>query len=745
MKVLHLISGGDVGGAKTHVLSLLKGLSARMDVRLVVFREGPFAEEARALGGFAVDVLPDRPGAAVDKLEALLAAEGADIVHSHGSRGNMVAGLLRRRRPVPTVTTVHSDYRLDYLGRPLARVTYGNINKWALRRLDYHIGVSQGMTDLLCDRGFSPDRLFTLYNGLDFTKIPAPVDRAAFWAPYGFSPTPDDVVCGIAARLSPVKDIDTLLRGFAAAAAHCPRLRLVVAGHGELYDRLRALADTLGLAGRVCFAGWMTDMEAFYQAIDVNLLTSLTETFPYALLEGARARRATVATAVGGVPALIDHMVSGYLFRPGDAGALAGHLRRLCDDPALRTRMGEELYRKAVRTFSMEVMLDTQEEIYRVILRRAARPPARREGVLVCGAYGYNNAGDDAILEGIVREIRAVDPDRPVTVLSRSPRQTRRTCGVSSVYTFNPWGFWRAARRAALFISGGGSLIQNVTSNRSLWYYLLVIVWARRLGARVLMYGCGVGPLTGRMSRRLTARVLDRHVEAITLREESSLADIGRLGVTRPRVVLSADPALNLPAAARERVDSLLLSQGVPPDGDYIAFALRRWPGFEGKAAAFAEAADYVRDAYGLVPVFLPIERRGDIEAAALAAARVKGAHHLLSHTGPAGEVIGILGRCRAVVAMRLHALIFASGQGIPLVGVAYDEKVTAFLTYMGQSWYTPFASVDAARLKALIDGALAESGQAEARLAAVARLRAVEGRNMEILQEMLREAPCQK
>ncbi len=738
MKVLHLISGGDVGGAKTHILSLLGGLSARIDVRLVVFREGAFAEEARA-AGIAVDVLTGGLRSVVDRLDAMVSSGGYEIIHSHGSRGNMIAGLLTRRRKIPTVTTVHSDYRHDYLGRPLARLTYGNINKWALRRLDFRIGVSRVMTDLLCDRGFSPDRLFTLYNGLDYDSPAPPVDKTAFWAERGFVLAEGDVLCGIAARLSPVKDIDTLLRGFAEAAVHCPALKLVIAGDGELRAHLERTASAPALKGRVFFAGWVTDMEAFYQAIDINLLTSLSENFPYALLEGARARRATVATRVGGIPALIDPEVNGFLFRPGDAGALAKYLRRLCEDAAFRAEMGARLFDKAARCFSMEGMLAKQIDIYKTVLRRAAREPVRRERVVICGAYGRDNAGDDAILEGVLREIRLVDPDRPVTVLSRSPRQTRRICGVDAAHTFNLFALTHACRRAVLFISGGGSLIQNITSNRSLWYYIGTIALAHRLGARVLMYGCGVGPLTGRFNRRVTARVLNRHVEAITLREDSSKADIDRLAVTKPRVILSADPALILEPAGREAVDSLLLSQHVPPDGAYIAFALRRWPGFEARADVFARAADYARETYGLTPLFIPIEKRRDIEAAQEAARLVTGECHVLSHTGPAGEVIGLLGRCRAVVAMRLHALIFASGQGIPLVGIAYDDKVTAFLRYMEQELFVPFETVDVQTLTRLIDRAMAQAEDHEERLRAVARLRELELRNVEILKEMLR------
>ena len=738
MKILHLISGGDVGGAKTHVLSLLHGLSAHVAVHLVVFRDGLFADEARALG-IPLTVLPGSLRTSLDTLTRLVRDEGYTILHSHGSRGNLAVGLLRRRAGVPIVTTVHSDYRHDYLGRPLARLTYGNLNKWALRRMDHYIGVSQVMTDLLCNRGFPPDRILTLYNGLDFSTPPPSVDRTAFWQSHGFDLSPGDVVCGIAARLEPVKDVDTLLRAFAAVARECPNFKLAIAGDGLLRDRLTERAEALSIGDRVFFAGWMSDMDAFYQAIDINLLTSLTENFPYALIEGARSKLPTIATAVGGVPALIDRHVSGFLFTPGDDAALAGYLGQLYGDENLRATMGQRLYDKAAACFSLEAMLQTQLDIYHIITRRASRKPVRRSGVMVCGSYGRGNAGDDAILEGILREIRAVDPDRKITVLSRNPRQTRRTCGVQSTHMFNPFGFLRAARRAEVFISGGGNLIQNVTSSRSLWYYIGAIALARLAGARVLMYGCGVGPLSGRLNRRLTAAILNRAVEAITLREDSSLRDLERLNITKPRVVLSADPALILSPSPPERIDSLLLSQNVPPDGAYIAFVLRHWPGFRERAAIFAQAADYARETYGVLPLFLPIERRGDVEAARMTAELVQGSCHLVGCPDGPADVIGLLGRCRMVVAMRLHALIFASGQGLPLVGVAYDDKVSAFLRYMGQETYLPFDSLNASELCQMIDAAMAHAGSPDDRLTAVGHLRDIESRNVEILEEMLR------
>ena len=96
-------------------------------------------------------------------------------------------------------------------------------------------------------------------------------------------------------------------------------------------------------------------------------------------------------------------------------------------------------------------------------------------GVVLCGAYGYGNAGDEAILEAIVAELRSIDPQMPIRVLTRRPRDTEKRLGVKAYYTFNIPAFCCAALRSSLYLNGGGSLIQDVTSRRSLWFYLLTI------------------------------------------------------------------------------------------------------------------------------------------------------------------------------------------------------------------------------------------------------------------------------
>ncbi|MDD3347377.1 polysaccharide pyruvyl transferase CsaB [Oscillibacter sp.] len=739
MKVIHLISGGDSGGAKTHVLSLLQNLNKTITAQLVCFRDGPFAQEARSLniptmicGGN--NILRIRR-----TLSAYIRENGYELIHCHGSRANMIGALLRSATGVPVVSTVHSDYKLDYMGRPFSRLTFGNINAWALRQLDYRIGVSDAMVDLLISRGFAPDRFYTIYNGLDFTPASPQGDRLPYLRSLGAEVDAQSVVVGIAARLNPVKDMSTLVRGFAAGYRKCSRLRLVIAGDGEEREKLAALAAELGVSHQVTFAGWISGgMDRFYSALDINALTSLSETFPYALTEGARFHLATVATAVGGIPYLIDQDVNGYLFEPGDWHALGERLAALGSDDALRCAMGEKLYEKASTRFSIQKTVDTQLHIYGEILRRHRRPKAARDGVVICGAYGRGNAGDDAILEAILQEMRSIDPDMPMTVLSKDPESTRLAYRVQSVSRVNIGAWHRAMRHAKLYINGGGSLIQDVTSRRSLWFYLANIWVAKHSGCKVQMYGCGIGPVTRKNHRKLASSVLNRNVDVITLREPDSREELRSMGVTQPEILLTADPALTLRQASDAETDSVLLRAGIPTHGKYLCFALRRWKGFEEKAPLFGAAARYAYETYGLTPVFVAVEKHQDPGAGQLAAKGLDIPHYFLSDAGGAGTIIGALSRMEAVVSMRLHALIFAAGQGIPLAGVVYDPKVSAFLRYIGQECFTDLDALTADNLREMIDCCLKKAAHPTEQAAAVKRLQEMEEENVTVARRLL-------
>ena len=714
MKVIHLISGGDTGGARTHVYSLLKYLGQIIDVQLVCFRGGDFADGAAALG-IPTMVLDGGFLPNLAALKKLIHAGEYDLVHCHGSMANVMGAMLKASVHVPVISTVHSDYRLDYLGRPFARAVYGTLNIWALHRLDYRVCVSDPIRQRLIDRGFEPNRLFSIYNGLDFSHVVPKTDRAAYFAQFGYTVHEGDVIAGIAARLDPVKDIPTLIRAVALAKKACPQLRLAIAGDGKERKKLEALTKELGLADSVFFLGWVNDLDSFYGALDINTLSSVSEAFPYALPEGARAHLATVASNVGGVPAIIEHGVTGLLIEPGDVRMLAAYLARYALDENYRREMGEALYRRGKADFSEEATGLRQLEIYHAVFRMERnRRDGVRDGVLICGAYGFGNTGDDAILQAIIGEMRRIDPHMPVTVLSRRPKDTRSACGVNACHRFHLFAIRRILRRSQLFISGGGSLMQDVTSRLSLWYYLGTIRMAHRCGCKVQMYGCGIGPIVYERDRRLAARIINDCVDKITLREPDSRETLSDFGVTDPEVILASDPALTLPAAERSRIDRILREHDMDPEGKYIGFVLRKWPGIEEKATVFAAGAVYAYLKYGLTPVFLSINFRTDGEASRLVTEHLSIPYYVINEQMSTGEVIGVLSRMTTVVSMRLHGLIFAAGQGVPLIGVAYDPKVTAFLDYVEQNNYMQFEAFNEKDLSDLIDSAVALAGRGE-------------------------------
>ena len=735
MKIMHLISGGDVGGAKTHVLSLLKGLTKTENVRLVCFMEGPFAQEAREMDIDTV-VLECGMAASVDRLAAMIREENFQIVHCHGSRANLTGTLLRKKISVPMVTTVHSDYRLDYLGRPIHRLTYGTINTYCVRRIPYHIGVSDAMAGLLVSRGFDPQTMFAIYNGVDFTPVTPKLSREEYLRSIGLEAGEKDVVFGIAARLSAVKDVATLIRGFGHACKSVSNIRLVIAGDGEQRQELEALAAKCCPAGTYAFAGWVEDTDSFYNALNVNTLTSLSETFPYALTEGARMHCATIASRVGGVPLLIEHGVYGLLFEAQQYEQLAQHMITLATDENLRNKLGEALHLRAKTEFSVDATVEKQIEIYKAILRRESRPGQKRDGVLICGAYGKGNAGDDSILEAILQQMRAIDPDVPLYVLSRNPNETRLRYRVEAIHTFSLFRFLHRMGKTKLYINGGGSLIQDVTSTRSLQYYLSNIAMAKLRGNRVLMYGCGIGPVSLPKNRKFAGRVIDRRADIITLRDPQSQKELQDMGVTKPEIRITADPALLLDAAPAEKVDSFLLSRAMDPNGRYAMFALRPWKGAEAKLPIFAKQAQELYEKQGITPVFFALEPNRDLEITKKAASMVQCPCHIIAAPHDGHLIVGLMSRMEVLVSMRLHALIFAAGQGVPLVGIVYDPKVSGFLDYLGQNRYADLAAVEEENLRAMTMEAL-EAGRS---LGSAEKLRELARENETAARRLLEE-----
>jgi len=736
MKVLHLIGGGDVGGAKTHVLSLVAQLHTRLsDVVLVALRDGEFAEDAAKMG-IPVEVV--RTGnffCDLSRVAEIAKEHGSDLIHVHGAKANLFGAILRVRTKLPVVTTVHSDYRLDYLGNRLKQYTNGLLNTLSLRFLDSYIGVTDNFADMLISRGFDPYHIHVIYNGLDFTKPHAPsMTREEYLTALGIPHDENSVICSMAVRFHPVKDIGTVIRAVAKVKDTCPQLKLILGGDGEEAEYLRRLTAQLGVEDRVFFAGWIKEMDNFLEATDISLLSSLSESFPYSVLEAVRAKCTMVTSAVGGMPVLIDHGANGMLFTPQDVDALASHLEYLCKNPDIRRDMAEKLYEKASTQYSISNMVSCQCEIYERVLETYKADQGKPREITICGSYGRGNAGDDAILKALIGEFSEIAPDARITVMSRTPKKTRVSYRVRAIYTFNPFRMVSAFLKSKLYVNGGGSLIQDATSSRSLYFYLFTLHVAKLLKCPVMMYGCGIGPVSKNGNRRLAARVIDRVADTITLRDPGSLDELRKMNVTRPKMILAADPTFSLPPADETVVKSALFSEGITDDAPRVAFAIRKWKG-EDKPEIFARAADLIYEKFGLIPTLIPMEYEKDLPVAREIQKRMKAPATVIGEKHNVFAVIGILSRMKLIVGMRLHALVFGAGQGVPIIGVSYDEKVTRFMEYIGEEFCLPYESVTAEGLLGCAETLLASPTQMEE---AMKNIRTAERENRRAAKEIL-------
>ncbi len=301
--------------------------------------------------------------------------------------------------------------------------------------------------------------------------------------------------------------------------------------------------------------------------------------------------------------------------------------------------------------------------------------------VVLSGYYGFDNIGDEAILYSIIRALKNTDPAVQITVLSHNPKRTEELYRVNAV---NRWQFGAvvgALKRCDLLISGGGSLLQDVTGVKSLGYYLGVITLARMLGRPVFFYAQGIGPVNSGLGRQLMRAVVNG-VQAVTVRDEQSKQDLLAMGVNRPPITVTADPVLSwqVSPAEREQGKEILAGLGIESGRPVLGVSVRRW---SGDTAAFKTALAAACDCYaeqGWQVVFLPLHHPGDVTACKEIAGLMHNPAVVVENSYPVRQFMGIIANCEMVVGMRLHAVIMAAAAGVPPVGISYDPKIDRFL-----------------------------------------------------------------
>ena len=339
--------------------------------------------------------------------------------------------------------------------------------------------------------------------------------------------------------------------------------------------------------------------------------------------------------------------------------------------PERRTELGAFGRQVVQEHYSVTRMAEDALAVYHRVRRRKYR-------VVVSGYYGFGNAGDDAILESIQQAVRTASDNVEVTVLSNDPELTKKQYGLDAIPRFRTFQVFQALRRGDALLSGGGSLLQDTTSTRSLVYYLSVIRCAHWLHKPVMLYANGIGPVRRASNRRRVRQVVEK-AALVTLRDHASALELKQMGVERP-VLVTADPVFRLEPAGQSRSLELLRSAGLPDGRPFAAVSVRDWHNVEDFYPQLAELCDHLSQTYGLETLFLLMQPVRDRSATAQVRAHMTGTSYVLDAPTTPRELMGVLGMARLCLAMRLHTLIFAARMAVPAMGLVYDPKVASYL-----------------------------------------------------------------
>lgn len=356
--------------------------------------------------------------------------------------------------------------------------------------------------------------------------------------------------------------------------------------------------------------------------------------------------------------------------------------------------------------------------------------------LLISGYYGFGNAGDEALLTVIVARLRARYPDANIDVLSAKPNATRQEFGVDATPRFDLRAVRAGIERADVVLSGGGGLLQNRTSLRSLLYYAGILRAAVRAGRKTMIFAQSVGPLD--FWGKTIVKECCKNVTAATVRDAAS-AQLLRSLLPSVKVEQAADPVF-LYDAPDESID--LEREGLgAQSGPYILFSVRKAQNMRNAVEMLARAADRFASAHGARVVFLPLGGASDAEISTMVIRKCKSAPVLIPETSLA-KAAAIISGAQAVVGMRLHALVFAARYAVPFLAIPYDPKVSGLcqdLAYPLPPLFTPGATVQGTTVDALVDRLWSERQSLSEHLTSAAeRLRVLALRNFEVLDSVV-------
>lgn len=326
--------------------------------------------------------------------------------------------------------------------------------------------------------------------------------------------------------------------------------------------------------------------------------------------------------------------------------------------------------------------------------------------ILVSGYYGFNNIGDEAILKGIIDGLKSQKEDIEIVVLSQYPGFTKKKHDVKSVKRMNPFSVIKEIMSCDLLLSGGGSLLQDVTSKRSIRYYLSLIGLAKLFGKKVMVYSQGIGPVQNPSNRRLMKKVLDK-VELINVRDENSKVELEEMGVSKD-VFVSVDTVFGVKRPSLEIGRDILQEIGIRNEKPTIGISIRPWKENKNIVDSIKRISEEISKKYDCNILFIPCHFYSDLGIIRELYAKIDKVEcqniYVLDKYLYVDEYLSLVGNLKAMIGMRLHALIFSALMEVPMVGISYDPKIDSFMELIGKKSSSSVDTIDEERILADVD-----------------------------------------
>ena len=328
------------------------------------------------------------------------------------------------------------------------------------------------------------------------------------------------------------------------------------------------------------------------------------------------------------------------------------------------------------------------------------------KGVLISGYYGFNNTGDEAMIETMSTLL--AKRDYGLIVLSSNPEKTKELYNVDAYDRYKFWSIVKAIRKTDILVSGGGTLFQDITSKKSIWYYLGIVKLAQLLGKKVVIAYQGMGPINTKFYRWINKKTLNKKsVKLIALRDKQAYEYAKEMGIKEEKMILSSDMIFMMKPPANERSLKILKDNvhNLQEGEKLIGFSVREWKDKD-RTDLFAEVADKLVEKYNARIVFFPFHKPKDAEISKIIMHKMKHEDKtvLIPNRYLPSEILGTMGQMDINIGVRLHALVFSALMNVPTVGISYEPKIDGFLEMINMTPVCTYENISVEKILEKVD-----------------------------------------